>query len=145
MQKNEIVKLGIIDIQLPQCVDDRGVLTFAEAETAIPFEIARVFWISDVPSGKSRGGHAHWRCHEALFAVRGCFEVEIDDGVERRRVVLNDPTHGVVIPAGAWCELRGFSDDALCLVFASEHYDAVGYCHNKAEWHARKAIEKNDI
>ena len=130
-------ELGIIDLQLPKHVDDRGVLTYAEGATSIPFEIARVFWISDVPVGARRGGHAHWSCHEALFALRGSVCIDIDDGCVCRSVCLDTPTHGIVIPAGAWCELHSFSADALCLVLASEHYDALGYCHDKDVWRSR--------
>ena len=141
---NASQSLGVIDIQLPQYVDNRGELTFAEGQTAIPFDIARVFWICNVPPGQRRGGHAHWHCHEALFAVSGSFRILVDDGHEERNVLLDSPTHGIVIPAGAWCELEDFSSDALCLVLASEHYDATGYCHDKREWRKMLGIGTND-
>lgn len=121
-------------LQLPKYVDERGVLTVAEGCIDIPFDIARIFWISNVPSESHRGGHAHWSCHEAIFAVRGSFEIEIDDGSTVAAFVLTEGGDGVVVPAGAWCDLRAFSTDALCLVMASESYDVTGYCHNKEEW-----------
>ena len=136
--------IGICELQLPQCVDERGVLTYAEGASAIPFAIERVFWISDVPAGMCRGGHAHWSCHEALFAIRGHFSVDIDDGTGCRHFLLDSPTRGVVIPAGAWCELTSFSEDALCLVFASEHYNADGYCHSPQSWREQVGQVKSE-
>ena len=75
---------GVELLQVAQNVDERGSLCFMEVAAHLPFEIRRVFWISDVPTGKTRGGHAHWTCHEAIFSVSGSFEIEVDDGEVRR-------------------------------------------------------------
>jgi hypothetical protein len=45
-------------INLPKIVDERGNLTFLENPENIPFEIKRAYWIYDIPSGQTRGGHA---------------------------------------------------------------------------------------
>lgn len=49
-------------IDLPKIVDPRGNLTVAEGLKDVPFEVKRVYWTYDVPSGESRGGHAHRCC-----------------------------------------------------------------------------------
>ena len=131
---HHFTNMPIQRLQLPKNVDSRGILTFAEGERHIPFAISRVFWISDVPAGQRRGGHAHWQCHEALFAVVGRFIVDIDDGQGAQTFVIECGGDGVVVPAGAWCELHDFSSDAVCLVMASEPYDATGYCHEHSRW-----------
>jgi len=46
-------------IDIPEVTDGRGQLAFVETGTCCPFRIKRVFWISDVPAGQHRGGHAH--------------------------------------------------------------------------------------
>ncbi|HND96625.1 MAG TPA: WxcM-like domain-containing protein, partial [Chitinophagaceae bacterium] len=46
-------------VQLPKIPDKRGNLTFFENSKQIPFEIARVYWIYDVPGGETRGSHAY--------------------------------------------------------------------------------------
>src|SRR5690606_42085988 len=46
-------------IQLPKILDERGNLSFFENEQQVPFKIARLYWIYDVPGGKIRGGHAY--------------------------------------------------------------------------------------
>lgn len=38
-------------IDLPKIVDPRGNLTVAEEMKNVPFDIARVYWTYDVPSG----------------------------------------------------------------------------------------------
>ena len=67
-------------IDLPKIVDPRGNLTVAEQMKNIPFDIARVYWTYDVPSGERRGGHAHRTCEEIVIAVSGSFDVTVDDG-----------------------------------------------------------------
>ena len=38
-------------IELPKIVDPRGNLTVAEQMKHVPFDIARVYWTYDIPSG----------------------------------------------------------------------------------------------
>ena len=45
-------------VNLPKILDKRGNLSFIEEFKNIPFKIARVYWIYDVPGGEVRGGHA---------------------------------------------------------------------------------------
>ena len=47
-------------VTLARIVDPtRGALTVTEQGRDVPFDIRRAYWIYDVPSGESRGGHAH--------------------------------------------------------------------------------------
>lgn len=110
--------------------DERGDLTIADANPNgnFPFEIRRVFWISGVPKGQTRGTHAHQWCSEALAAVHGRFKVKVDTGQGEPFVVeLSSPGQGLLIPPLVWCELFDFSSDAVCLCLASGGYDEEGY------------------
>ncbi len=120
---------GCCWLPLPKATDERGTLAFLEGGEHLPFSVKRVFWIYGVPAGKTRGGHAHRTCAEALFPVAGAFTVEVDDGVCRRTVRMDRPDRGVLIPAGVWCNLTDFSAGAVCVVMASHPYDAEGYIH----------------
>lgn len=134
MEKNGVLPRGVTWIELPERRDARGSLTFGEGGIQIPFEVARVFWITDVPAGQKRGGHAHWTCHEAVFAVAGSVEIELDDGELNVVVQLDSAQRGITIPAGVWCELRNFASGTVCVVLASERYNATGYVHDEEEW-----------
>lgn len=125
---------GVKWIQLPLFVDSRGRLTFLEGGVHLPFEVKRIFWITDVPKNKTRGGHAHWTCHEVVIPIRGSFEIELDDGDLCATVTLDDPTCGITIPAGVWCELRHFEPGTVCLVVASQEYDVSGYALDRESW-----------
>ncbi len=114
-------------IELPKIIDPRGNLTVAQQMKEIPFELNRVYWTYDVPSGESRGGHAHIECQEILVAVSGSFHVTLDDGKERQTYHLNHPYQGLYVGAGIWRELDDFSSGAVCLVLASHFFEESDY------------------
>jgi dTDP-4-dehydrorhamnose 3,5-epimerase-like enzyme len=113
-------------IEIPKIRDVRGNLAVIEKET-IPFSIKRVYYLFDVPSDAYRGGHAHIEQSELLIALSGSFEVVLDNGVEKKRVMLNKPDKGLLIPAGIWRELENFSSGSVCLVLASDVFKETDY------------------
>lgn len=117
-------------IDLPKYMFDEGNLTWVERNKNIPFDIQRVFYLYDIPGGEARGAHAHRQCHQFLIAASGAFEVVLDDGINRRTVMLNRPFCGLHIPPGIWAAEQGFSSGSVCLVLASEIYDEADYIRN---------------
>lgn len=114
-------------IELPKFHDPEGNLTPVYANGHVPFDIKRVFYLYDIPGGESRGAHAHKVCHQFLVAASGAFEVVLDDGTNKRTVLLNRPFYGLHIPPGIWAAEQGFSSGSVCLVLASEKYDESDY------------------
>jgi hypothetical protein len=66
-------------VNLPKFLDERGNLSFIEAKRQVPFDIARSYWIYDVPGGETRGGHSYYQNEELIVALSGSFDVVIDD------------------------------------------------------------------
>ncbi len=125
--------LGYI-IDLPKIFDPRGNLTVAEQRKNVPFDVARVYWVYDVPAGESRGGHAHKQCLEFIIAVSGSFHVTLDNGHERQTFLLNHPYQGLLVETGVWRTLDDFSSGAVCLVLASELYEEEDYIRDYGEF-----------
>jgi hypothetical protein len=123
----------IIDLQTIS--DPRGNLSVVEGGRSIPFDIKRVFYLYDVPGGATRAGHANKKLQEVLIAVSGSFDVEVDDGVEKKVFSLNRSYRGLYLPGMVWRELNNFSSGAVCLVLASEHYDAEDYFRHRAGYY----------
>lgn len=107
-----------------------GNLTPIEGDKHVPFPIKRVFYLYDIPGGESRGAHAHKECHQFLVSAAGAFEVLLDDGMNKRTVLLNRPYMGLHIPPGVWASEQGFSSSSICLVLASHTYDEADYIRN---------------
>lgn len=114
-------------IEVPKISDRSGNISIVEGLKNLPFETKRVFYLYDIPAGESRGAHAHKECHQFLIAASGSFEVELDDGVSRRIVSLNKPYYGLHIPPGIWAHELNFSSGAICLVLASDKFNAGDY------------------
>lgn len=106
--------------------DTRGNLSVIQGN-AIPFQMKRVYYLYDIPSGGRRGGHSHINCQELLVALSGSFDVILNDGNEQKTVTLNKPNIGLLIPNGIWRELENFSSGSVCLVLASELFEEEDY------------------
>ena len=126
MKSRSIENVEIISI--PKIVDDkgRGKLSVIE-KSIVPFEIKRVYYLYDVPSDAFRGGHAHKDLYQFMIPLSGSFEVSIDDGINSKKIMLNKPDQGLLIPSGIWREMDNFSAGSVCLVLASEVYDESDY------------------
>lgn len=121
-------------IELPKFLDARGNLSFVEQNNHIPFEIKRTYWIYDVPGGEDRGGHAFRENQEVMIALSGAFDVEVDDGVNKKRFNLNRSYYGLYIPKGLWRTMENFSTNSFALEFGSVVYSADDYIRDYDEF-----------
>lgn len=121
-------------MKLKKVSDPRGNLTFVESGIDINFDIRRVYYIYDVPSGEYRGAHAHRNLEQLMIALSGSFNVRIDDGKFIRVINLNNPAVGLYIAKMIWSDMSNFSAGSVCLVLASDHYDETDYIRNYDEF-----------
>ena len=106
--------------------DLRGSLAAVEF-SSLPFVPQRFFTVFGVPSRDIRGQHAHRRCEQFLVCLSGSVTCLIDDGTQRRTVVLDNPSVGLHAPAMTWGAQYNYSADAVLGVFASLPYDPDDY------------------
>lgn len=125
-------------IDLPKVYSNNGSLTAINNNTEAPFSIKRVYYLYDIPSGASRGGHAHKHLYQLVVAASGSFDVILDDGNFKRTITLNQPFIGLLIVPGIWRELANFSSGAICLVLASDVYMEEDYFRDYTEFQAQK-------
>ena len=126
-------------IELPKIHEPRGNLTFIEGGRHIPFDIARVYYLYDVPGGAERGGHAHKGLRQLIIAMSGSFDVILDDGAEKNRIHLNRSYQGLYVCEMIWRELDNFSSGSVCMVLASNRYDECDYYRDYDRFIAAKA------
>ncbi len=126
-------------VALPKISNPSGNLTFIEGDNHIPFEIRRVFYLYDVPTGESRGAHAHRTLHQFLVCLSGSFDVAIDDGEFQATIHLNRPWKGLHIPPLIWAAEVNFDPGSVCLVMASDKFDERDYIRDYQEFLRRRS------
>lgn len=126
-------------VPLPKITDPRGNLTSIEGHVQVPFDVARVYYLYDVPGGESRGGHAHRELQQLIIAAAGSFDVVLDDGAETARFHLNRSYVGLYVPRLTWRELGNFSSGSVCLVLASLPYSEDDYYRDYDQFVAARA------
>jgi glyoxylate utilization-related uncharacterized protein len=127
-------------IPFPKVEDARGNLSFIEENKHVPFEIKRVYYLYDVPTGASRGGHSHRVMEQVVIALSGSFDVVLDDGYIRQSFFLNRPHYGLYIPPGVWREIENFSSNSVALSLVSTLYNEVDYIR---DYETFKKLVKN--
>ncbi len=125
LNKNTIFDCSVLN--LSKIHNDAGNITVVESESNIPFDVKRIYYLYDIPSGESRGGHAHYQLEQYIIAASGSFDVVLDDGVNKKRITLNRPNIALHIVPGLWRELDSFSSGAITMVLASEVYQEQDY------------------
>ncbi len=120
----------LTEVSVRSIHDERGNLDIAELEVPAPFIVKRIYYISNVPEGKARGAHAHKELKQIFFALSGSFRIKVTDGVSVDEVMVSTHSQGYYLPNGFWRDLDNFTHDAVCLVLASEHYDASDYLND---------------
>lgn len=132
-----VTRVGVGDVtvhRFKSVQDMRGDLSVGEFMKDIPFVPKRYFLVFNVPSEKTRGEHAHHRCHQFLICAKGSCAVVVDDGVNRCEVLLDSTDMGIYLPPLIWGIQYKYSDDAVLLVFCSEYYDADDYIRDYSEF-----------
>lgn len=129
-------------IELPKIERREGNLTPVYVGKHIPFDIARVYYLYDVPGGASRGGHAHKQLQQLIVAAMGSFDVLLDDGFNKKTVSLNRSYYGLYMPQLIWRELANFSTGGICIVLASLPYDENEYIRDYNEFLSYKGVKK---
>jgi len=110
--------------------DVRGWLVAFESLKNVPFKIKRVYTISNVAHGVTRGKHAHVHLEQLIVCISGSCNFLLDDGKNKEVTVLNTPQIGLYIGAYIWREMFDFSQGCILMVLASELHDAGDYIYD---------------
>ena len=130
-------------INLPVIPERRGNLTFIEGSNHIPFDIKRVYYLYDIPSGSERGQHAHKELQQLIICMSGSFSIAIDDGHSTKEFFMNSPYMGLYLPPMIWREIKNFSSAAVCMVLASEVYLETDYIRDYQSFIRQTQISKS--
>lgn len=128
-------------VELTKIHNPAGNITIIQNGVHQPFIIRRIYYLYDIPGGSERGGHAHKDLFQLIVAASGSFDVIIDDGINKKIIQLNRPYFGLLIVPGIWREIVNFSSGGICLVLASQKYDADDYIREYNEFLKWKSLK----
>ncbi len=115
--------------------DARGNLSVLQYPSTLPFNPVRAYWITDVPSGQMRLGHAYYSAQEVIVALAGSVRVTTQSiGGEMKRFTLSHPYQALYVPPMTWREIDNFATNASVLIVTDTLYDEVDYIRNKDEF-----------
>lgn len=118
--------MDIVTTDFPEHKNHTGALTVLEGGQHIPFDIARVYYIYEVPEGEIRGHHAHKTLQQYLICLQGTCEIMLDDGKQQRTICLTKPNRGLFVGVNMWRTMK-FQENAILLVLASAPYEEEDY------------------
>ncbi len=119
-------------VDVPTFTDERGAISVLDKE--LPFQVKRVFWLHHILEGKDRGAHALLDSSEIMVAVHGSFIVDLDDTVNKKSVLLDDPSKGIIIRPGVWFRTHSYKEDGVSLILAEEEYARDKYTYDYEEY-----------
>ncbi|MFH2019641.1 MAG: FdtA/QdtA family cupin domain-containing protein [bacterium] len=108
-------------------------MTPLELKDYIPFEVKRIYFISDPKNTKDTGSHCHLEQESEIFVqVRGSSTIVVDDGHGLEDITLNGLKNAIYLPTKVWHHFKEMSDDCVILALTSTHYDPTrsDYCEN---------------
>lgn len=135
MNQDIIVKnSGFHELRLIR--DDRdGSLVILEALRDVPFEIKRLYFITNLENSVSlRGQHAHRELEQVIFCIQGSFTLGLDDGVNQQKILMNKVNVGVRLGKMLWHTMEDFSNGCVLLVVASDYYSEADYIRDYEEF-----------
>jgi dTDP-4-dehydrorhamnose 3,5-epimerase-like enzyme len=121
-------------LEFPRRGDERGYITVVESTRNIPFEINRVYYLSDLSVDFPRGFHAHKKLEQVAVCISGSCRVLLDNGQEKDWVMLDSSSKGIRIEPMVWHEMHDFSADCIFIVFASDFYDESDYIRDYTDF-----------
>ncbi len=121
-------------INISTKINETGILSFFESQKDIPFDIKRIYYITNVKKNDIRGHHAHKQLKQLLFCPYGEIEIMLDNGYKKENILLDNPSKGLIIESGIWREMEWLIDNSVLCVAASEYYDENDYIRNYDEF-----------
>lgn len=111
-----------------------GNLVPLETLNQIPFCVKRVYYIYGVPNNVTRGFHSHRLLEQVLICMHGNVKIRVKTPIEEQIIILDKPNIGLYIGHMVWREMFDFSDDAVLVVLASEHYTEDDYIRDYSKY-----------
>ena len=110
-------------IRIKKVTEPDGILYVMENHREIPFDIQRIFLVTNVLEGKTRGDHATKKTRLILFPVSGSCKVVVDDGKTKETFLMDDPSEGLLIEPMVWRSMQEFTPDCVMMAVCDRPFE----------------------
>ena len=110
-------------VRIKRAAEEDGTLFVMERNREVPFDIQRIFLVTNVKKGKTRGDHATKKTRLILFPVSGSCKVVVDDGETKEAFEMNDPSEGLLIEPMVWRSMQEFTPDCTMMAVCDRPFD----------------------
>lgn len=121
-------------IKLDHHNSTEGILTIAQYQKNIPFKVERVFFIKPSKEKTIRGNHSHKSLSQFMICLSGRIEICVDDSHDKKTIILDKSTEGLLVPPDIFCWQNYLTDDALLLVLCDKPFDEKDYIREYQEF-----------
>ena len=106
-------------------------LTPLELKDHVPFEVKRVYWVTQAAAGTSTGQHCHFDEQEVFVCAQGSMTAVIDRG-NGKEIFEFKTGDAMYVPNFVWHGFENLSADAMFIAFSSTNYsaDRSDYCED---------------
>jgi mannose-6-phosphate isomerase-like protein (cupin superfamily) len=111
-------------------------LTPVEFKDVIPFEVKRLYYIDNLPSGTQTGEHCHYKEEEVFIVTKGAVTAIIDQGNGKEDMRMEGPNAAIYVPNYVWHGFKDATNDCVIIALSSTNYspDRSDYLENYDEY-----------
>ncbi len=116
-------------------------LVIGELKKNFGFICRRFFFILG-NKNEIRGNHAHKKESQFMVCLRGACELNFDDGIKKKKIILDNNLLGVKVSPGIWGIQKYLKANTILLVFSNGAYDEKDYIRNYKKFKIFKKLNK---
>jgi uncharacterized RmlC-like cupin family protein len=112
---------------------DFGALLVYENVDALLPSIVRIFFLTSGEDSLHRGNHAHKKCSQLIFCVKGSAEFFIRRGSRLEDKIKLSERENILIPPLTWINITLEPKSSL-MVLCDQHFDEQDYLRSWSEY-----------
>jgi len=102
--------------------------------STLPFQPARIYWITAFSTSEPRGFHAHKNLNQVLIVVSGSINLVLYRGNEKSEFEMHSNDKLLMIPKGTWREIYARQDNTTIMVLADRSFEEEDYLRDWVEY-----------
>ena len=113
--------------------DKKSIITVFSKKEVSQFKFKRIFFVRNGKTGV-RGNHAHKKCYQFMFSLKGKIKLVCDDGLKKKKIKLEPDKNGIMVPPTIWTKQEYLTKNSILGVICDRNYEEEDYIRNYIEF-----------